>query len=375
MKRARKPKAIRNEARGTWVCFPVINGKRTTRKLALLKELTQEQADHKAAEMLRSVRLKVERNSPTVSWIVNQYRIEKMHRLRHSTQRVAELWLKNHILPRWGEQPVTELQPRPVELWLESLPLAPKTRGHLRELLHRLVDYAMWCGSIPVEINPVSLVTVRGSSKRRKHPRSLTVEEFHALSKHLPEPFKMMARLQLCLGLRVSELLALRWQDVDWIGSRVNVEHGIVNQHLDVVKTEGSRKIMSLDRELLAVLSTWKQLTEFHDAGDWVFASPVKLGRLPYSYTGYSSALQVAASAAGIGKLRSHSFRHTYRSWLDAVGTAITVQQKLMRHSDIQTTLNIYGDIVTNEMQQAGSKIAGLALDADSKVIPDAVSH
>jgi integrase len=91
-----------------------------------------------------------------------------------------------------------------------------------------------------LEINPVSLVTVRGSSKRRKHPRSLTVEEFHALSKHLPEPFKMMARLQLCLGLRVPELLALRWQDVDWIGSRLNVEHGIVNQHLDAVKTEGS---------------------------------------------------------------------------------------------------------------------------------------
>jgi integrase len=57
------------------------------------------------------------------------------------------------------------------------------------------------------------------------------------------------------------------------------------------------------------------------------------------------------------------------------VGTAITVQQKLMRHSDIQTTLNIYGDVVTDEMQQEGSKIAGLALKTDSKVIPAAVSH
>ena len=95
---------------------------------------------------------------------------------------------------------------------------------------HRLVDYAMWCGAIPVGTNPMSLVTVRGSSKRMKQPRSLTVEEFHTLSKHLKEPFKTMALLQLCLGLRVSELLALRWKDVDWIGSKLNVEHGIVNQ-------------------------------------------------------------------------------------------------------------------------------------------------
>src|ERR1700677_1281150 len=280
MKRARKVKAVRNEARGTWVFFPVIDGKRTTRKLGNLNELNQQEADARALEMLRSLKLQVERNVPTVSWVVEQYRTEKMSKLRHSTQRVTGLWIKKHVLPRWGGQPITELQPRPVELWLESLPLAPKTRGHLRELLHRLVDYAMWCGSIPVGTNPISLVTVRGSSKRRKQPRSLTVEEFHTLSKHLREPFKTMVLLQLCLGLRVSELLALRWKDVDWIGSKLNVEHGIVNQFLDSVKTEGSRKIMTIDQGLLSVLSIWKQNTEFGNAEDWLFPSPVKIGRL-----------------------------------------------------------------------------------------------
>ena len=355
--------------------FPVIDGKRTTRKLGNLNELNQQGADARALEMLRSLKLQVERNVPTVSWVVEQYRTEKMSKLRQSTQRVTGLWIKKHVLPRWGAQPITELQPRPVELWLESLPLAPKTRGHLRELLHRLVDYAMWCGSIPVGTNPISLVTVRGSSKRRKQPRSLTVEEFHTLSKHLREPFKTMVLLQLCLGLRVSELLALRWKDVDWIGSKLNVEHGIVNQLLDSVKTEGSRKVMTLDPGLLSVLSVWKQNTEFGNAEDWLFPSLVKIGRLPYSYTGYWRALQSATKAAGLGRLGTHSFRHTYRSWLDAAGTPITVQQKLMRHSDIQTTLNIYGDVVTDEMEQAGSRIAEMALKTDSRVIPSVVSH
>jgi integrase len=55
--------------------------------------------------------------------------------------------------------------------------------------------------------------------------------------------------------------------------------------------------------------------------------------------------------------------RHTYRSWLNAVGTGIAVQQKLMRHSDIRTTLNIDGDVITDEMAQAHTKVVGLALN------------
>ena len=73
-------------------------------------------------------------------------------------------------------------------------------------------------------------------------------------------------------------------------------------------------------------------------------------------------AFQGAGTRAGIGKLGTHSLRHSYRSWLDAVGTAIAVQQKLMRHSDIRTTLNVYGDVVTDEMAQAHSKVVRLAI-------------
>ncbi len=149
---------------------------------------------------------------------------------------------------------------------------------------------------------------------------------------------------------------------MDWLNGKLRVERGIVEQHVDDVKTDGSRKALSVARELLERLKLWKQATQFPAEEDWVFASPVKLGRLPYSYTGVWRELQRAAEAAGIGHLGTHAFRHTYRSWLDAVGTPIAVQQKLMRHSDIRTTMNIYGDIVTDEMAIASSKVAGLAL-------------
>lgn len=76
-----------------------------------------------------------------------------------------------------------------------------------------------------------------------------------------------------------------------------------------------------------------------------------------------NDAYRKARRAAGIGHVSSHSMRHSYRSWLDAVGTPVAVQQKLMRHADIRTTMNIYGDVVTDEMAQAASKVAGLALN------------
>jgi integrase len=249
-----------------------------------------------------------------------------------------------------------------VELWLLSLKLAPKTKAHLRNLLHALWKYAMWSGDVPVQANPMSLVTVAGCSKRVRQPRSLTVDHFRKLYANLREPFSTMALVSVCLGLRISELMALRWQDVNWSESSLTVERGIVNRVVDDVKTEGSRKSMPLDVELLNALHTWRKRTEFAAERDWIFASPVKLGRLPYSYTGVWRELQRAGISAGIGRLGFHSFRHTYRSWLDAVGAPIAVQQKLMRHSDIRTTMNIYGNVVTDEMERVSSRVAGLAM-------------
>jgi len=252
-------------------------------------------------------------------------------------------WLTNHILPRWGDGSITDVQPRPVELWLHSLTLSPKSRVHIRGVLHQLWEFAMWRGDVPAERNPMTLVTVRGATKRTNAPRSLTFEEFQKFVSELPEPFRTMALLCLCLGLRISECLALKWADIDWLASKISVERAIVRQRVDDVKTAGSRKHLRIDGSLLEVLKTWKQTTQFSAPGDWVFA-PTRLGRLPWSYPRVWGAFQKAAEVSKVGKLATHTMRHSYRSWLDAVGTPVAVQQKLMRHADIRTTMNIYGD-------------------------------
>ena len=349
--------------RKTWNYLWYEAGKRRSKLIGSKQEYPTKAAAWKAVERLEVGPQKTE-NGDTVRSVITRYEVERMPS-RHSTARVYRSFLKNHILPEWGDTLIQEVQPRPVELWLRQLPLSPKSKTHVRSLMHGLVEFAMWSGLLCVSRNPISLVQNKGATRRTRKPRSLTVEQFHALLKELHEPFATMALLCVCLGLRISEALALRWSDVDWLDSRLSIQRGIVERVVDDVKTEGSAKAFTLAGELLERLKSWKQVAEFSGAEDWIFASPVKIGRLPYSYTGVWRELERAAGAAGIGHLGTHAFRHTYRSWLDAVGTPVAVQQKMMRHADIRTTFNIYGDVVTDEMTTASGKVAQLAFPSN----------
>jgi integrase len=60
-----------------------------------------------------------------------------------------------------------------------------------------------------------------------------------------------------------------------------------------------------------------------------------------------------------------HTFRHTYRSWLDDTGAPIGVQQKLMRHAGIGTTMDVYGNALMKSKRDANSKVVRMALRPD----------
>ena len=237
----------------TWNFFWWDNGKR---KCKALGRFPTKAAAWKAAKPLcDALETQPKSGVPTVSTLVEQYRAEKMPR-RKDTRRSYEVWIKQHIIPKWGDCPLTDLQARPVEIWLDSLSLAPKSKTHIRGQLSILWDFAMWRGDVPTQRNPIELVTVKGATKRKRQPRSLTVDEFRSFAEQLTEPFRTIALLCVCLGLRISECLALKWSDVDWLDSKLRVERGIVCQNVDDVKSEESRQQLTIDRELLATLLT-----------------------------------------------------------------------------------------------------------------------
>lgn len=364
--RAHKPKGsvVFNRLRQTWNFLWVENGHHKSRKLGTPAELPNRPEALRKAEQLRSdLRLQAERKVITVQQLIEQYRQERMP-TRASTKRGYDAWLRNHILPHWGEHPLTDLQARPIELWLQTLPLAPKSKLHIRDRISALWDYAMWADMMPMQRNPMELVTIKGVSKRTEKPRSLEDAEFQALLKVLGDDicWRTMVVLAISLGPRISEVFGLQWRDVDWLGKTISIRRGVVKQIVDDVKTGDSAKPLPLADEVIDLLKTWKQVTQFSAPEDWIFASPYKLGRQPLSYTYVWETLDDAAKRAGIGHVSSHCFRHTYRTWLDAEGTPVGVQQRMMRHADIRTTMNTYGDVITEDMRKAQAAVVRRAL-------------
>jgi len=289
----------------------------------------------KANEHLLSLYNKTVREASTVQTLVERYRAEGMPE-RKSTRRGYETWLKNYILPRWGALKLTEVKPDPVEMWF-------------REQI------------VPLGRNPMDLVTIRKQKgeKKRLLLKDLTVEQFQALLKILESNLELqtMVIVTLSSGLRISETRGLQWKDVDWLGKTVTLVRGVVKQDVDDVKTEDSARTMPLADGVIGVLTRWKQVSEFTRPDDWIFASPWKLGRQPVCYSWIWENLSIAGKAAGIGHLSSHAFRNAYRTWLDAIGTPVGVQQKMMRHADIRTTMNHYGTALKADMRKASDAV------------------
>ena len=101
---------------------------------------------------------------------------------------------------------------------------------------------------------------------------------------------------------------------------------------------------------------------------DWLFANPET--DKPYHQDAIQQHhIRKAGKDAGLGDgIGWHTFRHSYRSWLDGTGAPTTVQKELMRHASIQTTMNVYGKAMTDSKRQAHSKVVELILKSRKTV-------
>ena len=126
----------------------------------------------------------------TFGALADRYVAEEIPELRHSTGQAYRSYIGNYVKPKWGDYPIGKVKAFPVEQWLKSLDLAPKTRGHIHNLMRVLINSAMRWELIELGENPMKLVRVRGISKRQHEPRVLSLDECHQLLVQLEEePF------------------------------------------------------------------------------------------------------------------------------------------------------------------------------------------
>ena len=317
----------------------------------------------KAAEALR-LSLNSEyrpTSAATMGTLVDRYILEALPE-RYSTSQSYKSYLNGYIKPKWGDHDLVTLGQNPfwVEKWLRELPNAPKTKAHIKGLMHRLYEYAMKWRMMSIQRNPIELVEVKGVSRRMRKPKVLTVKQYHLLLPLIQEPYRTMVVLAQCLGLRVSEILGLQWRDLDFGALVLRAQRGVVQGRVDRVKSEYSEDDVPLDPAVAQVLLDWQENCPASRDG-WLFPNPAT--QRPYHASEIcKNYIRPAGEKLGLGKIGWHTFRHTYRTLLDETGAPMKVQQELMRHANIQTTMNVYGSAMLESKRSANSKIVRMVL-------------
>ena len=330
---------------------------RVKRKVVVgtVEQYRSKAAAQKAAEALRANINKETWMPSTVEQLVTHYTERELPSKAHTTRAVYGSYIRTWVVPHWGVRSVSDVKTVAVEEWLKGLPLANGSKAKVRNVMHALFNHAMrheWA-----EKNPITLV--RQSAKRLRTPDVLDVDEIKALLSELEDPFWTMVFLAATTGLRVSELLGLKWKDISFDTLEIHLSRAIVDGVVGDMKTEASRKPLALDSALAEVLVDWRGRTPYNRDEDWVFASPEKLGQQPYwPDSALRKAVRPAAVRAGIVKhIGWHTFRHSFATLLKANGEDVKVVQESLRHANSRITLDVYTQGLMPTKRQAQGRV------------------
>jgi integrase len=250
-----------------------------------------------------------------------------------------------------------DVDPVAVESWLRQLAIADGSKVKIRNVMSSVFSHALRNKLMAGQTNPISLV--RQSGKRKRVPEYLEASELKSFLGSLEQRERTLVFLDAGTGLRVSELLALKWEDLDFENKLLHVRRSIVQQVIGNCKTEASKKPVPLDTCLVEDLRRWRSMSFFNRPSDWVFASVRMAGRQPYWPDSLlRRVIRPAALKAGITKrIGWHTFRHSFSTLLRANGEDIKVVQELLRHANSRTTLDLYTQAPSSDKRKAQERV------------------
>jgi integrase len=291
----------------------------------------------------------------------------------HQTKQTYGIYLKTRIVPRWGNCRFQEIKAVAVERWLGSIDdLSNGTKAKIKGVMSEVFQHAIRYGWLNDGENP--MFAVRQSTKRARVTEPLEAAEFRALILELPQKMRVIGMVAATTGLRISEVLGLKWKDIDWMALQMEVTRSVVDGIVGKCKTETSQRPVPIDEFTTMELLAWRRETAYAEPEDWVFASEKVQGRMPpWADTLLDRFLQPAAKRAGITKwVGFHTFRHTYSTLLKANGEDVKVVQELMRHANISTTMNIYTKALTPAKREAQSRVVDVLMERSRGVLESA---
>ncbi len=333
---------------------------RTRQEVA--KKLTKALSEYQSGLPLANDRLTVEKYLSR--WLDDVARPT----VRASTFEVYESRLRLHVLPHVGRIALAKLAPAELsQLYTRLLAkgLAPATVRYVHAILHRALDQATRWNLIPR--NPADLV----DAPRLDHHdvTALSPEQVAALFDAAKgERLEALYVVAVTGGLRLGEILALRWSDLDWDARTIQVRRTLGRTKKNGLafgepKTPKGRRSVTLPAFALDALRQHRarQIEERLKLGaawedlDLIF--PNEVGKPIERQNLIRRSFKKLLQKAGLPDVRFHDLRHTSASLLLRLGEHPKVVQERLGHSTISVTMDVYSHVMPDLQRDAAAKL------------------
>lgn len=302
-------------------------------------------------------------------WIDN-----RESKIRWVTSKVYERTLKKYGKPLW-RRPLVSIKPLDLDAHMRALEQAgirSAARRAYRERLRQVFRYAVTKRLLP--LSPADSLDVPHHEPRPRHAwERAEVAAFLAVARE--NRLYPMFYLALATGLRVGELLALQWSDVDVAAGTLTVSHtwapGPDGHRLSPPKTPKSLRTIPLAQDALEVLSAWRaslnsELSDTRALAGFVF--PGGPGA-PISDSTVARELLAVATAADVPRLTMHGLRHTYATLALRAGVPVQVLSERLGHSRTAITMDVYVKVLAEQREAAALTIAALLSEPDAALM------
>lgn len=286
-------------------------------------------------------------NHKTVREIAAAWKVYKRPYVKQSTMAAYVLILENHILPAFGENDsLPEQRVQAFVLQKIESGLGVKSVKDILIVLKMVMKFGVkneWMNYYEWDIK-------YPTSSANKELEVLSVSNHKKILNHIQSHFTFTGLgiyISLSTGLRIGEICALKWSDINVTDSTITVSRTIERiyliegekKHSELVistpKTKNSCREIPMSKELLAMIKPLKKVVN----DDFYVLTNDEHPTEPRTYRNYYNGLMTKLD---IPKLKYHGLRHSFATRCIEAGCDYKTVSVLLGHSNISTTLNLY---------------------------------
>lgn len=289
-------------------------------------------------------------------FVADQWEPAMADLLRPGSKRYYGVNIRVHLLPFFGSKRLCEIQRGEIQRFVAD----KRKQGYsgssvhgMRTALSKVLQAAVDWGYL--EQNPARGIRI-GDRQPVTERLYLSAQETKQLLDALPEPIHTLVVLAVLTGMRIGELLALRWKNVDLLRGSIQVREMVSEGRFGLPKTRSSRRDVPMSESVRGALEKHRSRARQTGPEDLVFASRVQTPLNPKNLL--RRVLRPACEGLGLPPISWHSFRHTHATLLGEVGESLRTAQAILGHSNLETTLNVYTHAIPESQRRPVDKVA-----------------